>query len=210
MRLTLRLTLRSTTRRRGPLRGLTLIELMVTIGLLALLMKMAAPGFAEWVANSRVRTVSDALQNGVRTAQVEAVRRNRQVVFFLTDAATCTNGDASAANGRHWQIRTVPLTAGDPVVAVQCGALADTAPGVRITGPRAICFNSAGRQIANAAPGPGGAACALAADGAASRYDVTSITSQRPQRVLVALGGQVRQCDPGRVLGAGAPDGCPP
>ena len=183
---------------------------MVTIGLLALLMKMAAPGFAEWVANSRVRSVSDALQNGVRTAQVEAVRRNRQVVFFLSEAAACTNADTSAANGRHWQIRTVPLTAGDPVVAVQCGTLTDTAPGVRITGPRAICFNSAGRQIANAAPGPGGAACALAADGAASRYDVSSSNSLRPQRVLVALGGQVRQCDPGRVLGAGVPDGCPP
>ena len=197
-------------RRRGPARGLTLIELMVTIGLLALLMKMAAPGFAEWVANSRVRAVSDGLQNGVRTAQVEAVRRNRQVVFFLTDTAACSNAADSAANGRHWQIRTVPLTAGDPVVAVQCGALADTAPDVRITGPRAICLNSAGRQVANAAPGPGGAACVLPADGAASRYDVNSSNSQRPQRVLVALGGQVRQCDPGRVLGAGVPDGCPP
>lgn len=195
---------------RGPAAGFTLVELMVTITLLAILLTLAAPGFAEWTANARVRTVSDTLQNGVRTAQAEAVRRNRQVVFFLTDATACSTADASTNNGSHWQIRTVPLTAGDPVVAVQCGTLADIATGVGITGPRAICFSSAGRQVANPAPGPAGAVCTLAATGAASQYDVSSTISTRPQRVLVALGGQVRQCDPARVLGPGAPDGCPP
>ena len=190
-------------------RGVTLVELMVAVALLALLLKLAAPGFANWTSNARVRTVSDTLQNGARTAQAEAVRRNRQVVFFLTNATSCTTADASNTNGSRWQIRTVALTAGDPVVAVQCGTLADFGAGVTITGPRAVCFNSAGRQVANAAPGPTGASCTLAADGSASQYDVSSTTSTRPQRVLIALGGQVRMCDPGRVLGAGNPDGCP-
>ena len=190
-------------------RGITLVELMVAVALLAILLKLAAPGFANWTSNARVRTVSDTLQNGARTAQAEAVRRNRQVVFFLTNDTACNTGIGSNSNGGRWQIRTVPLVAGDPVVAVQCGTLADFGAGVSITGPQAICFNSAGRQVANANPGPTGAACTLAADGAASQYDINSTTSTRPLRVLVALGGQVRQCDPGRVLGAGNPDGCP-
>ena len=32
----------------------------------------------------------------------------------------------------------------------------------------------------------------------------------RPLRVLVSLGGQVRMCDPAKILSAAAPEGCPP
>jgi type IV fimbrial biogenesis protein FimT len=190
-------------------RGITLVELMISIALVAILLKLAAPPMANWVANARVRTIADSLQNGVRLAQAEAVRRNRQVVFFLSNVSTCNTTDASADNGTRWQIRTVPLVAGDPVVAVQCGALADVGSNVTITGPRAICFNSAGRQVANAAPGPTGAACTLDAGGAASQYNIAAANSDRPQRVLVALGGHTRMCDPAKTLGAGNPDGCP-
>lgn len=190
-------------------RGITLVELMITIAFLAILLKLAAPPFANWTANARVRSVSDALQNGVRLAQAEAVRRNRQVVFFLNNVSTCGTGDASAANGSRWQIRTVALFTGEAVVAVQCGTLLDLAANVTLTGPRAICFGSSGRQVANATPGPTGAVCTLDAAGAASQYDIAAANSDRPLRVLVALGGQTRMCDPARVLGPGVPDGCP-
>ena len=190
-------------------RGFTLIELMVTISLLGLLLGLAAPSFSLWTRNAQVRTVSDALQNGTRLAQTEAVRRNRQVVFFLSNDAACSATTAPAANGSNWAIRTVPLTAGDPVQTVQCGNLADIAGGVAITGPTAICFNSMGRQAANASPGAGSATCTLAASGVSS-YDIAALGSDRPLRVIVTLGGQVRQCDPARTLSATAPDGCPP
>ena len=190
-------------------RGFTLIELMVTISLLGLLLGLAAPSFSLWTRNAQVRTVSDALQNGTRLAQTEAVRRNRQVVFFLSNDAACSATTAPAANGSNWAIRTVPLTAGDPVETVQCGNLADIAGGVAITGPTAICFNSMGRQAANASPGAGSATCTLAASGVSS-YDIAALGSDRPLRVIVTLGGQVRQCDPARTLSATAPDGCPP
>ncbi len=189
-------------------RGFTLIELMVTISLLGVLLGLAAPSFSLWTRNAKVRTVSDALQNGTRLAQTEAVRRNRQVVFFLSNDAACSATTAPAANGSNWAIRTVPLTAGDAVETVQCGNLADLAGGVAITGPTAICFNSMGRQAANASPGAGSATCSLAASGVSS-YDIASLGSDRPLRVIVTLGGQVRQCDPARTLSATAPDGCP-
>ncbi len=192
-----------------PARGFTLIELMVTISLLALLLGLAAPSFSLWTQNARVRTISDALQNGTRLAQTEAVRRNRQVVFFLSNDAGCTASTAPAANGAFWAIRSVPLTAGDTAETVQCGNLSDSAPDVAIAGPTAICFNSMGRQVANASPGAGTATCTLDASGL-STYDVSAVRSDRPLRVLVTLGGQVRQCDPARVLSATAPDGCPP
>ncbi len=198
-------------RRRGLMpsqRGLTLIELMVTIALLALLLGLAAPAFSEWTRNAQVRTVTDALQSGARLAQAEAVRRNRQVVFFLTNTATCNTATGPAADGSFWAIRTVPLVAGDAVEVVQCGQLADVAAGVAIDGPTAICFNSLGRQTANASPGIGTTTCTLDASGV-STYDVAVTGGTRPLRVLVSLGGQVRLCDPARTLSASNPDGCP-
>jgi hypothetical protein len=63
----------------------------VLLGALAgyLLLGLAAPSFSQWTRNAQVRTVTDALQSGARLAQAEAVRRNRQVVFFLTNDAAC-------------------------------------------------------------------------------------------------------------------------
>jgi len=66
-------------------RGFSLIELMVTISVMALLLAAAVPSFGPWVANSRVRSTAESLQNGIRLAQTEAVRRNRQVAFTFTN-----------------------------------------------------------------------------------------------------------------------------
>ena len=189
-------------------RGFTVVELMMTIALLALLLGLAVPSFTTWVRNAQVRTVSDGLQNGLRLAQAEAIRRHRQVVFFRTDASTCTAATTAAADGAFWVVRTVPLVAGDPVEAVQCGHLGDVASGVSIAGATALCFNSGGRQVANANPGIGGAACALAASGTSS-FDISTSHADRPLRVLVTLGGGVRLCDPAKTLSSSHPDGCP-
>jgi type IV fimbrial biogenesis protein FimT len=174
-------------------RGFSLIELMVTISLLALLLGLAAPAFGTWTRNAQVRTVSDSLQNGLRFAQAEAVRRNRQVVFFRTNSRACTNTIASAATGAFWAIRTVPLMAGETAVAVQCGVINDVAPGVTVTGPRLLCFNSAGRQIANPDPGFGGPVCTVPASGI-NTYVLAGTGADRSLNVVVSLGGQVRMC----------------
>lgn len=192
-------------------RGFTLVELVVTIALLGVLMGLAAPSFTTWVRNAQLRTVSDALQNGVRLAQTEAVRRSRQVVFFLTNTSSCTTSTSPAANGAFWAIKTVPLTSGETAEMVQCGNLSDRTGSVGITGPTAICFNSLGRQVANTSPGIGSTACSLASSGL-STYSVefaSAKTNDRPLRVLVTLGGQIRMCDPARTLSSTNPDGCP-
>lgn len=189
-------------------RGFTLIELMVTVVLMSLLLGLAAPNFKVWVRNAQVRTVSDALQNGMRLAQSEALRRSRQVVFFLTNDNNCSNSIAAASNGVNWSIRTVPMVAGESSVVVQCGVLSDVAAGVAITGPTAVCFNSMGRQAENTNTGVTGGNCSLATSGL-STYNVTASGADRTLRVLLTLGGQSRLCDPARTLSDDAPDGCP-
>ena len=176
---------------------------MVTISLLALLLGLAAPAFGTWTRNAQVRTVSDGLQNGLRTAQAEAVRRSRQVVFFRTNDKVCNDTTNSADTGAFWAARTIPMFAGDVVATFQCGVLNDTAPGVTLAGPEALCFNSAGRQVANPSPGVGLPACTVPATGD-SNYAVTGIGADRTLNVVVSLGGQVRMC----LVGSTGLDGC--
>lgn len=193
---------------RGSL-GFTLIELMVTIALLTVLFGLAVPAFSEWIRNTRVRTASDALQNGVRTAQSEALRRNRQVVFFLTNAQPAA-GVAAAANGRNWALQTVARFDDAAPEFIQGGALADSASGVAIAGPTALCFNSNGRLVTNASDtGPTGTGVTNATCNAANASFDLTLPDARALRVTVSLGGQVRMCDPLRSI-ATSPDGCEP
>lgn len=185
------------TKARG-VRGFTLIELVVTVALLGILLALAAPGFGTWINNTRVRTVSDAVQNGVRQAQAEAVRRNRTAVFYLTNAQPSLTATA-VANGSNWGIRTVSLFTGDTAEFVNGGSLSDVAGGVTITGPIALCFNASGQQVTIA-----GQSCTAGA----TNYNVARAGADRPLRVTVSIGGRVRMCDPAKTLSATNPDGC--
>ncbi|WP_232073369.1 GspH/FimT family pseudopilin [Variovorax sp. RA8] len=191
-------------RRPGHVAGFTLIELMVTIVLLAILLALGFPSMTTWIRNSKIRTVADSLQNGLRLAQAEALRRSRQTVFSLTNSTSPATSLTAVANGRNWSINTVQLLTDETPQFVEAGVLSSVGNDVQITGPVSICFNSLGRLVANATPGPTGANCAAAA----ASYNITLTGADRPLRVLVSLGGQVRMCDPARNVST-SPDGCP-
>lgn len=188
-------------------RGFSVVELMVAVALMALMLGLAAPSFTLWVRNAQVRTTADALQNALRMAQAEAVRRQRQVVIFRTATTACTLGTTASTTGGNWIIRSVAQVAGDPVENVQCGSVAEVVEGVSVSGPAALCFNGIGRLVDNADPGIGGTACSRPATGTGV-FVVTGANADRPLNVQVSLGGSVRMCDPSRTLSSSSPDGC--
>jgi type IV fimbrial biogenesis protein FimT len=188
----------------GRMAGFTLIELMVTIVLMGLLLAVGFPSMMTWVHNSKVRTVADGLQNGLRLAQAEALRRSRQTVFSLTNSTTPATSLTAVADGRNWSVNSVKLLTDETAQFIEAGVLTSVGSGVGITGPASICFNSLGRLVTNSDPGPTGANCTAAA----ATYIVSATGSDRPLRVLVTLGGQVRMCDPARNIST-SPDGCP-
>lgn len=202
--------------------GFTLIEMMVTLVLFAVLTALAIPAFSTWSRNSKIRAVAESLQTGLRLAQTESMRRNRQVVMTLTNSKVTAENVTSqivAANGNYWSLSTVQAYTGDSPVFIESGVLSDVAANVKITGPAAICFNALGRLVANSSPGFTGAECETPSPPASPStspamlaYDIgfadTLEGQDRPLRVTVALGGQVRLCDRAKSL-SDHPDGCP-
>lgn len=188
-------------------RGFTLVELAVTLTLLGLLLALGLPSFMTWVRNSKVRTVAEALQGGIRRAQTEAVRLNQPVVLSLTNASPGLDA-AAALNGKNWSIQSIAQF-DKPADYLIGGSLADAGSNVNITSANnAVCFNSNGRVIAGTSPG--GATCVVGVQ----QFDIESpgrspAQGDRRLRVQVAVGGQVRMCDPDRpALSPTTPDGC--
>lgn len=179
--------------------GFTLVEMMVVIVLFSILTVLAFPAMTDWVRNSRVRAVADVLQNSLRLAQAEALRRSRQTIF--------TYATVAAPASQSYSVNTVPLMTDDLTTAaatlVETGALSSPNSGVQVAGPTAICFNSLGRLVQNTTAG-------CPAPNSPTRFNITlAAGGGRPMQVLVSLGGQVRMCDPGKVFSTANPDGCP-
>jgi type IV fimbrial biogenesis protein FimT len=73
------------------MRGFTLMELMVTITIAAILAGLAVPSFRELIANNRLKSHTSALHTTLLQARSEAIKRNGRVVLCKSaDGATCT------------------------------------------------------------------------------------------------------------------------
>lgn len=69
--------------------GVTLIELMVTIAVLAVIVTLAVPSFAGIINSNRLATAANELGTSLQLARMEAIRRNAPV-------STCASTDAEA------------------------------------------------------------------------------------------------------------------
>lgn len=65
--------------------GFTIIELMVTLVVMAILVTMAAPSFQNFVANQRVKTDTNDLMVSMLFARSEAIKRNEDVTVSAVD-----------------------------------------------------------------------------------------------------------------------------
>jgi type IV fimbrial biogenesis protein FimT len=68
-------------------RGFTLIEMSVTVALVAILSSLAAPSFREMIAAQRAKAALTALNGSLWLARSEAIKRNAPVGFTLPNLA---------------------------------------------------------------------------------------------------------------------------
>jgi type IV fimbrial biogenesis protein FimT len=167
--------------------GVTLIELMIGIGLLALLLGLAVPSFMLWMQNSQIRTAADAVINGIQLARAEAIRRNKPVEFVLRSG---TNWSVVLVNPRTTLLERQGDEGSKKAQLTVNPAGADT-----------VTFNPVGAPAASNQNG----------SFPIREIDITSsasVTGLRPLRIVISVSGSVRLCDPDPNLPAGDPRRC--
>lgn len=124
-------------------RGFTLIELMITLLLAAIILSLGVPGFRDIVLNNRAATQSNELISALSLARSEAVKRGARVSMCpSTDQASCTGGTAWDAG---WIVFLDSGGAGAPVVdGAPIRAWPGLAGNATLTGPANVRFRPLG------------------------------------------------------------------
>lgn len=156
--------------------GFTLIELMLTIIITAILLTLAMPSFNAWIQNSKIRTATEAVLNGLQLARAEAVRRNEYVRFVLGAGSSWTVFDAAAS-----EVQSRSKEEGSSNVTLTI------TPG----GATTATFNGLGRIVANADTSDPLTQIELEV-----APSVLPTSQMRKLQIHISTGGQVRSCDP--------------
>lgn len=112
--------------------GFTLVELMVTLAVVAILLAVATPSFADLLRANRIAAANNALVTSLHVARAEALRRGRPVtVCPSVDQRSCSG---SLQWGSGWVVFEDTQVAGAPVAPTVAGAgsarLIDVSPPV--------------------------------------------------------------------------------
>jgi type IV fimbrial biogenesis protein FimT len=107
--------------------GFTLLELMVTVAVLAILVTVGVPSFRDLIQNNRVTTQTNELVTALNFARTEAVKRGRAIEV-----------DVSAANPG-WTA-TVTVVGTDEVLRV----VERAGSSIAVTGDEDIVFGATG------------------------------------------------------------------
>lgn len=191
--------------------GFTLVELAVTIALLAIIAAIALPSYNTWMLNIKVRNAAESMQNGLNMARIEAIRRNQNVRFQLV--SNLSNSCALSATANNWVV-----SLDDP--ASLCAQAASETQSPRLIQKHASGDGSDFVTVATSNTSNTTTSSTVIFNGQGQL--VTSITpittinfdtsvnagSSRNLRITIASpGGQIRLCDP-NVSSQTDPRGC--
>lgn len=185
--------------RRPAQQGFTLLELMVVLIIGAILLSIAVPSMTQMIRNNSVGAAAELIQNALRQAEGEAIRRNGEVDFILTDSAPSVATVASLTakvDGKNWAIRMVDSTA--PNRYVNGVSTSQMSNEVVYQGPAGVRFNGSGRVLdLSSVP-----------VGSKQIFRVSRTSAGVAYCVFVTPGGAVKLCDPSRA--SGDPRACQP
>ena len=168
--------------------GMTLVELMTGVGIVAILAAVAMPSFTGFLRNTEVRGSSEALLQGLQFARTEAIRQNRRICFDWSGVGT------------GWTVSTDCLAAPGAVPVAQIiqsqpdreGSVASTVTTTPASSMR-VAFNGFGRVVPNTLGGS-----------TITQIDITSVGASLVRRILISAGdsgGRIFVCDPSAATG---------
>jgi len=77
--------------------GVTLIELLVTLAVMAIVLTLGIPAFTDFFASSRMAAASNDVVSSMHLARSEAIKRRQPVTLCASTNATSPNPGCSAA-----------------------------------------------------------------------------------------------------------------
>lgn len=184
-------------------RGMTLIELVITIAIIGILITLGVNSFSRWISNLRIRSAADSIQFGIQLARTEAVKRNSLVYFTLVDSlvAGCQNV-TSGTDLPNWnwivstdRAATLSCPAPSPtngVVQVRPASEGSGVADIRVNATVAeMAFDGFGRLVIPAAN-----AGVLVSMGGAGNCGATDQAFRCLRIQVTSPGGLIRLCDP--------------
>ncbi|RJU10813.1 prepilin [Xanthomonas campestris] len=158
--------------------GFTLIEIMVTVAVLAIVLAVAVPAFGTLIRSSRLTSDANEFVAALQLARSEAVRQNSLVAVCRSD-----NGSTCAAGGAWTQFITVVVRSGQVlrVNRIRAGMIVDGSPSLNSLSDR-VAFSPDGlARASNGSPLNGKLSVCLA----------TASPAQNNRNVVISNGSRV-------------------
>ncbi|WP_130620155.1 GspH/FimT family pseudopilin [Dyella amyloliquefaciens] len=139
-------------------RGFTMVELMITLAVAAILTMIAVPSFSNMINANRLTTATNAMVGALNSARMEAIKRNGSVQFCSNVAATNTAGASDAlGNACATNAGAVLALTGTTVTQVLAAPSALSIPSIQVRGTMAaIRYNGTGLGYAPGSTTPFG------------------------------------------------------
>ncbi len=184
--------------------GVSLIELMIGLAIVAFLLFLGVPEFSNFLQNTQIRNAAETTLSGITLARAEAIRRNAsvrfQLVSDLTSGCVVSTSALNDSAALSWVVSLdspVGACNADPGDAapriVQKKSAREGSANVRVTTDLAptVTFNGRGRMT-----GTGVRRLDFkSASGVCVHVDDVNGT-MRCLAIMVTTGGAVKMCDP--------------
>lgn len=190
--------------------GVTVVELMVAVAILAILLAIGVPSFQNYIRNTQIRATAESMLAGLNLARTEALRRNTRVSLWLVNNMTA--GCARSNTGTSWVVSLDDPTGKCHVASsatvspriAQVRSASEGGTGVNVTATSGmatasscITFNGFG-TVESECPGGSDPISRIAF------VSATAADSTRDLQIRINPGGAARLCAPDAVSGPSA------